>query len=180
MKKAAANAALVMWMERSAVAAILNNILGVAGFFLQLAFGLLGEPLGLLLAAADDVAHFFLDLAADVFGLAFDLVFVHKHTSTWLRLPPYGCTIARSVRYLTKRQCRCATIMLPACLRERACATGWPASAAVPAAAPAAGSNGRGTGNPRLPCNGASCRDRDNCRSARRSSPLRCGPAGSS
>src|SRR5689334_9973275 len=65
---------------RSAVT-LADDIFSVADFFLHFAFDLFIQAFGLLLAAANGFADTFLNLAANVFGLAFDLVLIHMDTS---------------------------------------------------------------------------------------------------
>ena len=60
-----------------AVAVILDDLFGVANFFLYLAFDLLFQAFGLLLAVADYLASLFLNFAADVLERALGLIFVH-------------------------------------------------------------------------------------------------------
>jgi hypothetical protein len=68
---------------------IADGLFQIANALLNLAFGLLFQPFGLLFLAANQLADFFLDLAADVLGGAFDLILVwgsgHDHfLNGWL------------------------------------------------------------------------------------------------
>jgi hypothetical protein len=58
---------------------VLDRFLQVANAFLQLAFGLMFESFGLLLLAPNQLPGLFLNLAAEVFQFAFDLIFVDGH-----------------------------------------------------------------------------------------------------
>jgi hypothetical protein len=62
---------------RGSAVALVDRVTQIAGFFLHLAFDLLGQTFGLLFTAADSLADFFLNLAADILGFTFDLVVVH-------------------------------------------------------------------------------------------------------
>lgn len=56
---------------------VFDGLFQVAHVFLQFACHLIFQAFCLLMLATDKFAHFFLHFAADVFGCAFDLVFVH-------------------------------------------------------------------------------------------------------
>jgi hypothetical protein len=62
--------------EISAASALLDRVLDVAGGLLRLAFGFLGQALGLLRLAADDLAGLFLNLAGGFLDRALDLILV--------------------------------------------------------------------------------------------------------
>jgi hypothetical protein len=69
---------------------ICDGFFQIANAFLQLAFGLLLQPLGLLLLAPHQLPGFFLDLAAEVFQFTFNLILVwgdgHDHfLNGWLK-----------------------------------------------------------------------------------------------
>src|SRR5438067_1182043 len=73
-KKQPRGAAVSSGRDVSAVTAIdgilVQGILHIAVLLLDLAFCLIRQTFGLLLAATDNLASFFLDLTADIFGLA--------------------------------------------------------------------------------------------------------------
>jgi hypothetical protein len=86
------------------LSALADHVLQVAGLFLHFAFDLVGQALGLLFFAADGFTETFLDLATDVFGFAFDLVFVHDISpivsetgfvseAAWMYLAPIAIAI---------------------------------------------------------------------------------------
>jgi hypothetical protein len=56
-----------------------DGFLQIANAFLDLSLGLISQALDLLVRAANQLARFFLYLAADVFQGALDLVLVHAH-----------------------------------------------------------------------------------------------------
>jgi hypothetical protein len=65
---------------------VFSNFLGVAKRFLNLAFHLFLQTLGLLLFIANQLAGLFLNFASDVFAYALDLIFVHARFSNWLKI----------------------------------------------------------------------------------------------
>jgi gluconate 2-dehydrogenase len=84
------------------VDAVLDDFLGIADLLLNLAFALLGQPLGLLRVVAGDFAGLLLYLAGDVFDGTLDLVAVHGGApSAGLWKPPL------SARHLAMRAGHC-------------------------------------------------------------------------
>jgi len=71
----------------------LDDFFQIANAFLHFSFGLLFQPFGLLLFAANELTGLLLDLAANAFRCAFDLILVHdecldsiddSHRPKWL------------------------------------------------------------------------------------------------
>jgi hypothetical protein len=94
-----------------------NGRFQIADAFLQLAFGLFSQPLGLLLLAPDQLSGFFLNLAAEVFQFAFDLILVGRDGQD--RFPSLRVEHPRRVARPARQCCSHADVTIVPSAAER-------------------------------------------------------------